>query len=104
MRKIFVALAAALLVSAGNAVSLRQFQARDTAALAAPQNNDQRPTAPRDGGEQPPRPRGEEEEKRPPRPPRREEPASDNEELSSASEGEEPFEEVKEYNTFAQKN
>ena len=34
MRKLFVALAAALLVTAGNAVTLRQFQPRDTAALA----------------------------------------------------------------------
>ena len=51
MRKIFVAFAAALLVSVGNAVSLRQFQARDANALAtAEDNNFQRP-APREDQE-----------------------------------------------------
>ena len=51
MRKIFVAFAAALLVSVGNAVSLRQFQARDNNALAnGDDNNFQRP-APREGQE-----------------------------------------------------
>jgi hypothetical protein len=48
MRKIFVAFAAALLVSVGNAVSLRQFQARDANDLAnVDGNNFQRP-APRE--------------------------------------------------------
>ena len=51
MRKIFVAFAAALFVSVGNAVSLRQFQARDNNALAnGDDNNFQRP-APREGQE-----------------------------------------------------
>ena len=107
MRKIFVALAAALMVTAGNAVSLRQFQARDPAALAAPQNNNQRQPAPRDGhfsgGEQPPRPRDQEEEKRPPRPPRREEGEAP-EEAPSETEEEEHFEGLEEFSTFAQKN
>jgi hypothetical protein len=48
MRKIFVAFAATLLVSVGNAVSLRQFQARDANALATGEDNSFQRPAPRE--------------------------------------------------------
>ena len=100
MRKIFVAFAAALLVTAGNAVSLRQFQARDNNELApAQQNNNNdgsfetRPEAPQQDGEQQQAPRPP--KKRGPRPPPR------RQDGETQQNEEKPEREVK---TFAQVN
>ena len=90
MRKIFVAFAAALLVTAGNAVSLRQFQPRDNNELAPVEDNqnndnfDQRPFSPQQNGEeQPPKPR----KKKGPRPPRRQDGEGNFEQPQPGNEG-----------------
>ena len=90
MRKIFVAFAAALLVTAGNAVSLRQFQPRDNNELAPVEDNqnndnfDQRPFSPQQNGEeQPPKPR----KKKGPRPPRRQDGEGNFEQPQTGNEG-----------------
>lgn len=49
MRKIFAALAAAVLATVGNAVSLTQFQGRDGYEYPPPQDGYNRPPPPREG-------------------------------------------------------
>jgi len=94
MRKIFAALAAALLVTAGNAVSIRQLQPRDNLP-PAPQDAP-RPAYDSRQGVDDKRPPAEEGKKPAPRPPRRDD--------APPRDGEEPSrEEEFEFTTFTEK-